>query len=99
MTQLAIDFAASHARRSDPRTSHDAAKAAEKFAASHAGRILECLKRHGPMTVDQIAARVGLLPHQTNKRLPDLQARSLAIPLDRTEPSASGRQERLWIAL
>lgn len=99
MNQLAIDFAATHARRSDPRTSKDAAKAAEKFAASHAGRILDCLKAHGPQTVDEIARRLGMQSQQVNKRLPDLEANAKAMPSGLTGLSASGRQERLWVAL
>ena len=94
-----LSFELTHARRTDPATSKAAARAAERFASSHCGRILACLKAHGPQTVDEIAARIGLQPHQINKRLPDLYYDRLAAPTGLVGTSNSGRQERLWTAL
>lgn len=72
--QLAIDFDATHAaRRHDPETSHVAARNAEKFAASHAGRILAALKTHGPRSAHELEAIVGLSVVQIDRRLPDLK--------------------------
>ena len=60
------------ARRSDPITSHAAADGASRFAASHAGRILEALQA-GPASAKQIAAATGLTLVQVDRRLPELQ--------------------------
>jgi len=96
--QLGIDFATTHARKRDPQTSKDAAKAAEKFANTHSGRVLACLLTFGPMTVDQIAKITGLQSQQVNKRLPDLERAEMALPTALTAKSNSGRDERLWVA-
>ena len=70
MTQLSIDFT-QRARRSDPTTSHQAAAKAEKFASSHAGRILAALKAHGPKTAHELHT-TGLTVVQIDRRLPEL---------------------------
>jgi predicted ArsR family transcriptional regulator len=77
--QLAIDFDANRsARKSDPQTSHEAARNAERFAASHAGRILAALKLHGPRSAHELSQLVGLSVVQIDRRLPDLKAAGLA---------------------
>jgi predicted ArsR family transcriptional regulator len=78
MTQIAINFDAHRAARSDdPETSHAAARNAERFAASHAGRILAALKLHGPRTAHELEALVGLSVVQIDRRLPELKAAGL----------------------
>jgi hypothetical protein len=57
------------ARRSDPPTSHAAAKRAP--ARGHGRLVLEALKA-GPAGQTEIGRRCRLLPHQVNKRLADL---------------------------
>ena len=96
--QLLIDFALIHARRSDPRTSRDAARAAERFAASQAGRVLACLLRHGPQSKTQLAGRTGLTDIQCDRRLPDLERAGLARPTCQIARSTSGNPERVWAA-
>lgn len=59
------------ARRTDPSTSHAAAKRAGRFAASHAGRILEAL-RIQPMTAGEISQHTGLSVEQVCRRLPEI---------------------------
>lgn len=86
------------ARHTDPTTSQAAARRAAEFAASHAGRILEALRAHGPMTADEIARVVELLAHQVNKRLPELERAGLARPTGATRASAAGVPERIWEA-
>lgn len=67
--QLAIDFDPAHAaRRRDPETSHAAARNAEHFAGTHAGRILAALKTHGPMSPKQMFAFTGLSVVQCDRR-------------------------------
>lgn len=93
-----MSFGRTHARSTDPITSHLAALQATQFAGTHCDRILACLKAHGPMTVDEIAERAGLMPQQVNKRLPDLQKNGKALPSGLVGVSASGRLERIWVA-
>lgn len=87
------------ARRTDPFTSHIAAGKAERFAGSHAARLLAELLAHGPGTVDELAARVGLQSQQVNKRLPELEREGRIRATDRTRLSKAGVQERIWEAL
>lgn len=68
------------ARRTDPQTSHDAAKRAERFAATHAGKIIAALKEHGPSTPEGLSERTGLTVVQLCRRLPEIQAKGLAEP-------------------
>jgi len=68
------------ARRTDPQTSHDAAKAAERFATTHTGRILAALKAHGPSTPAELSCHTGLTVVQIDRRLPEAQAMGKAFP-------------------
>lgn len=88
----------SHARSDDPATSHAAAASAGEFAGKHCDRILACLRRCGPLTKDEIAARTGLTAVQVDRRLPDLQARDQAAPTGQVRQSRAGRAERVWEA-
>lgn len=87
------------ARRTDPVTSHQAAQRVREFASGHAATVLECLRKYGPCTVDEIAKHTPLLAQQTNKRLPELQRAGLVKPTGEIRLSASGRPERVWDAL
>lgn len=73
-------IAAPRARRSDPATSHAAARSAERFAESHAGRILAALKE-GPRGASGLSAMTGLSVEQCCRRLPELQKAKLAEPM------------------
>jgi predicted Rossmann fold nucleotide-binding protein DprA/Smf involved in DNA uptake len=75
------------ARRSDPATSHDAAKAAP--AAEHQRLILDALGR-GPAGASGIAARCGLLPHQVNRRIHELAKAGRIVETGRLVASVSG---------
>lgn len=99
MTQMALDFEPrTRARRTDPATSHAAADAAARFWATQAGKVLDCLRKHGPQGKTNIARRTGLTGVQVDRRLPDLEARGLALPTSQTELSDAGREERIWVA-
>lgn len=78
MTDLAISFIDTRSRRSDPATSKAAARNAERFASTHAGRILDALKRYGPLTAHELSLLVGLTVVQIDRRLPELSADNLA---------------------
>jgi hypothetical protein len=61
------------ARRRDPQTSHAAAKKAERFAQSHAGRILAVFCAHrGTWTADELSAATGLSVVQIDRRLHEI---------------------------
>jgi predicted Rossmann fold nucleotide-binding protein DprA/Smf involved in DNA uptake len=95
-TQDAMDalplFAA--ARRTDPATSHKAAKTAP--VAEHQRLILDALGQ-GPAGASGIAFRCGLLPHQVNRRIHELAKAGRIVETGRTVSSASGRGEREWM--
>lgn len=74
------DIQPARARRTDPQTSHDAAKAAEKFATTHMGRILSALKAHGPSTPRELECHTGLTVVQLCRRLPEMQRQGYAEP-------------------
>jgi predicted transcriptional regulator len=71
--QLSIEFVSRRARRSDPETSKKAAEKAERFATSHAGRILAALKTHGPRTAHELSQLIGLTVVQIDRRTIELQ--------------------------
>jgi predicted ArsR family transcriptional regulator len=81
------------ARRTDPATSHEAAKAAP--VAEHQRLILDALGQ-GPAGASGIAARCGLSGHQVNKRLTELARTGRIVETGRTVRSTSGRSEREW---
>lgn len=100
MNQLSIDFTArTHARSSDPATSHAAAARITEFASGHCGKILAALKAHGPQSPQQLADLVGLNQFQVCRRLPELQKSGLAAPTGVLVETVSGRHERVWVAL
>lgn len=67
-------------RRTDPATSHEAARKAQRFASSHAGRILAALKE-GPRSAYGISVMTGLTVVQIDRRLPELERAGLAEPV------------------
>jgi len=69
------------ARASDPVTSHLAAAAADKFASTHKGRILDAIhaieldgRNASP---ERIAERTGLTVVQIDRRLPEMERKGL----------------------
>lgn len=78
------------ARRSDPPTSHEAAKRAP--LRGHCLKVLEALAA-GPAGQTEIGRRCGLLPHQVNKRLADLYKVGL---VELTGRKVEGGAEREW---
>ena len=95
--QLAIEFpAASHARRSDPATSREAARRVREFAAGQCAAILAVLRERGPLGAEQVAAYLRIDAYAVRKRLADLEHAGLARPLALHRVTASGRHERIW---
>ena len=85
-------------RRTDPTTSHAAAAKAERFAASHAGRIHAALRDMGVGTAKSIAFATGLSVVQVDRRLPELQrAGRVSLVLVYGEPLQRDGY-RVWMA-
>lgn len=87
------------ARRTDPVTSHQAATEAKELQARHHRLIVECLRRHGPLGKDGIAARTSITGVAVARRMSELERAGKARPTGRTVPSTSGRAEREWEAV
>lgn len=95
------------ARRTDPDTSHEAARMAGALIAAHRRKILEYLEGIWPMaaTYEDIARATGLDKHAVGRRLPELgpptdkhpDAEDLLVIAGKTELS-TGRPGRLWRA-
>ena len=60
------------ARRTDPSTSHAAARKAERFADSHVGRILAAFNSGGLWTALKLATHTGLTVVQVDRRLHEM---------------------------
>ena len=80
------------ARRRDPRTSHDAARAVRQVAASHRARILTALAAAGALgaTYVELAGATGLPPVSVGRRLCELRRMGAAVRLNTTRPTPSG---------
>lgn len=63
------------ARRTDPRTSHDAA--AKVDVTKGEALVIEALMRFGPMTTAEIAARVGRPRENISSRLRPLERKGM----------------------
>jgi hypothetical protein len=94
--QLTLDLPPPAARRRDPDTSHIAAAAARDLQVRHQQMILDCLRKHGPLGKDGIAARTRLDGVQVCRRLSELDRARIIEPTGATVPSTSGRMEREW---
>ena len=92
-------YARAPARKSDPATSHAAARKADEFKGDHHARILAALKAIGPAGKDRIGKRIGLSGVAVARRLIEMQRDGLARPTGDTEPSETGRAERVWEAV
>lgn len=91
-----IEFAERRARRSDPLTSHKAAAKADRFASSHAGRILAVFEtwRSQHMPAYAIAEFSGLTVVQVCRRLPEMT--ELEVVKDAAGNEVEMRGFRLW---
>lgn len=86
------------ARKTDPSTSHTAARNAERFAATHAGRIMEALKE-GPRTAAGLAAMTGLSIVQVDRRLPELRTAGMAEVMTADGADVVVNGYRVWRAV
>jgi hypothetical protein len=84
------------ARRCDPVTSHQAAASAKELQAQHHRVIVDCLRRHGALGKDGIAARTGLTGVAVARRTAELERAGLIKHTGKTVLSTAGRPEREW---
>ena len=100
MNQLAISFDLHKpeftclARRDDPQTSILAGRNAQKFAKSHAGRIMVALLMNGDLSPKQIAEVTGLTVVQIDRRRHEMKRDGLITVLDEIRHSC-----QVWRAL
>ena len=94
MQQLSF-FNAALARRTDPDTSHAAARSASGVAGAHRRLILGALARR-PMTSTEIARFTGLEMVQVARRMHELVELGLARDSGSRRPMESGRASIVW---
>jgi hypothetical protein len=88
-------------RSTDPRSSHEAAAQADRFAASQAQRVLTALRQWPGSTSMELAAVAHLDRYATARRLPELLADGFVTrrePTDDTKPCEVSRKRvcRWW---
>jgi len=84
------------ARRTDPGTSHAAAKSVTRIRESQA-KVLRVLQEHGPLTDAGIYSHLcGLSPSGARTRRSELVARGKVVDTGERERLASGRNAILW---
>ena len=94
MSQLGLDFSAPLARRSDPDTSHDAAKRAALACGTLELRVVGALRAApGGLTAPEIAIRLGERDGSISPRMPRLEERGFV----RTT-GAERNKARVWVA-
>ena len=83
-------------RKDDPITSFEAADSIKKSVPEHYKIIVDCLKEHGPLGKDGIAAKTSLDGNQIARRLKEMKVLGLISLTGKTVKSNSGRNEREW---
>ncbi len=86
------------ARKNDPATSKAAARNADRFSESHAGRILAALNE-GPRSAHGISAMTGLSVVQVDRRLPELARAGKAQVLKAGGADVVVGGYRVWVAV
>lgn len=86
------------ARNSDPITSHMAADRSAAFSGTHCNRILEAL-RDKAATAHTLSEVTGLTVVQIDRRLPELQRRGLARPVEVCKMPLIRGGFRVWEAV
>lgn len=90
-----LDWARAHARRSDPETSHQAARQAQNLAGEHQRMILETLE-YGPDHAEGIACGSDLTVPQVQRRLKELLTANLIELTGETRINSNGRRMRVF---
>lgn len=92
------------ARHTDPAPSKAAAVKADKFAGTHADRILAALKLHGPRTAHELEHLIGLSAVQIDRRVSEMRRAGVlevctdagGTPVTRKTPT--GGESTVWSA-
>lgn len=90
------------ARISDPLTSHAAAARVLEFAPAQHDLIVDVLKKHGALTVHEVAVYCRLSAHEVGKRMGELGKMGRAQVVhdeagaEVTRRTPSGRAARVW---
>jgi len=84
------------ARRTDPDTSHAAARSSQQLRGAHHRTILSVLAQVRDANADEIAARCSLSRHQIGRRLGELWVAKMVVKSGATRPSASGRSAECY---
>jgi len=85
------------ARRTDPDTSHEAARRADKFAATgQRVRCLECVEGHHGLTSGEMADLLGVDRHVPARRLPELRDAGLVKSLAPRKCRSRGSTSLTW---
>jgi hypothetical protein len=93
--EIAMPKPKEHARRTDPDTSHQAAKLLGGKAGTMLRQLLEVFARRA-MTADEAAIEAGFSPADGAwKRVSDLAKAKLIMDSGVTRPGRSGRQQRV----
>lgn len=89
------------ARKTDPRTSHEAAREAEASgrAATHRAICLEEVKKNPGRTAAEIAKETGLERHVPSRRLPELREAGLVKNVEIRVCRVTGRNSMTWYAV
>lgn len=95
MSNDLFDFSRTHARNSDPDTSHAAATKAPTLATVHRAMILRILRRYGGMTAAEIASRTPLDTHQINRRTGELIQEGVVVDTGQRRLGPTMRQMRV----
>lgn len=91
MTGDLLEWARTHARRSDPGTSHEAARRSRGLAARQHALILACMSDGVWRAAEQIGDAIGLDHVSVNRRLPELVAQAKLEPTEERHRNRSGR--------
>ncbi len=95
-----LDEIDAHARRSDPTTSHDAARSVDVKRGQ--ALVLEMVRQYGPCTDDYLCTsasmqRLTISPSGVRTRRKELADKGLVVAVG-TGKTASGRAARIWAA-
>ena len=90
-----MNFAQTHAHRSDPATSHEAARFMQGMAERHKHIIYTALFWRG-LTSQEISDSCELDYHQVARRMSDLVADGKVQDSGETRPSPGGRRATVW---
>ena len=90
-------FNRSHARKTDPETSHAAAESAQGIAADHCRTILHTLGWNSrPLAVEQLEALCGLTKWQISRRMSDLKKAGKIEESEERHRNQNGRSAIKW---